>query len=70
MAGWLEALGSFAGSGMQALDRYQMMREMDDRKQWERAMKERSMAIGGRLEIAGWPGKGTTVTLRFPCGGA
>jgi two-component system sensor histidine kinase UhpB len=33
-------------------------------------MKERSMAIGGRLEIAGWPGKGTTVTLRFPCGGA
>jgi two-component system sensor histidine kinase UhpB len=33
-------------------------------------MKERSMAIGGRLEIAGWPGKGTTVTLRFPCGEA
>jgi two-component system, NarL family, sensor histidine kinase UhpB len=30
-------------------------------------MKERSMAIGGRLEIAGWPGKGTTVTLRLPC---
>jgi PAS domain S-box-containing protein len=33
-------------------------------------VNERSMAIGGRLEIAGWPGKGTTVTLRFPCGGA
>ena len=30
-------------------------------------MKERSMAIGGRLEIAGWPGKGTTVTLRLQC---
>jgi two-component system, NarL family, sensor histidine kinase UhpB len=30
-------------------------------------MQERSMAIGGRLEIAGWPGKGTTVTLRLPC---
>jgi len=30
-------------------------------------MKERSMAIGGCLEIAGWPGKGTTVTLRLPC---
>ena len=30
-------------------------------------MKERSMAIGGRLEIAGWPGKGTTVTLRLRC---
>jgi two-component system, NarL family, sensor histidine kinase UhpB len=28
-------------------------------------MKERSMAIGGRLEISGWPGKGTTVTLRL-----
>lgn len=28
-------------------------------------MKERSMAIGGRLEIAGWLGKGTTVTLRL-----
>jgi two-component system, NarL family, sensor histidine kinase UhpB len=28
-------------------------------------MKERSMAIGGWLEIAGWPGKGTTVTLRL-----
>jgi signal transduction histidine kinase len=31
-------------------------------------MKERSMAIGGCLEISGWPGKGTTVTLRLPCG--
>jgi two-component system sensor histidine kinase UhpB len=30
-------------------------------------MKERSMAISGRLEIAGWPGKGTTVTLRLRC---
>ena len=30
-------------------------------------MKERSMSIGGRLEIAGWPGKGTTVTLRLQC---
>ena len=30
-------------------------------------MKERSMAIGGWLEIAGWPGKGTTVTLRLRC---
>jgi signal transduction histidine kinase len=30
-------------------------------------MKERSMAIGGRLDIAGWPGKGTTVTLRLRC---
>ena len=30
-------------------------------------MKERSMAIGGSLEIAGWPGKGTTVTLRLQC---
>jgi two-component system, NarL family, sensor histidine kinase UhpB len=30
-------------------------------------MKERSMAIGGKLEIAGWPGKGTTVTLRLRC---
>ena len=28
-------------------------------------MKERSMAIGGWLDIAGWPGKGTTVTLRL-----
>jgi two-component system, NarL family, sensor histidine kinase UhpB len=30
-------------------------------------MKERSMAIGGWLEIAGWRGKGTTVTLRLRC---
>ena len=30
-------------------------------------MKERSMAIGGSLEIAGWSGKGTTVTLRLQC---
>jgi signal transduction histidine kinase len=30
-------------------------------------MKERSMAIGGTLDIAGWPGKGTTVTLRLRC---
>jgi len=30
-------------------------------------MKERSMAIGGQLEIAGWAGKGTTVTLRLRC---
>ena len=30
-------------------------------------MKERSMAIGGSLAIAGWPGKGTTVTLRLRC---
>jgi two-component system sensor histidine kinase UhpB len=30
-------------------------------------MKERSMAIGGLLDIAGWPGKGTTVTLRLRC---
>ncbi|HTL60040.1 MAG TPA: response regulator [Nitrospira sp.] len=30
-------------------------------------MKERSMAIGGWLSIAGWPGKGTTVTLRLRC---
>ena len=30
-------------------------------------MKERSMAIGGQLDIAGWPGKGTTVTLRLRC---
>jgi len=30
-------------------------------------MQERSMAIGARLEIAGWPGKGTTVTLRLTC---
>jgi two-component system sensor histidine kinase UhpB len=30
-------------------------------------MKERSMAIGGRLEISGWPGEGTTVTLRLRC---
>ena len=30
-------------------------------------MKERSMAIGGCLEIAGWPQKGTTVTLRLRC---
>ena len=30
-------------------------------------MRERSMAIGGRLEIAGWHGKGTTVTLRLRC---
>jgi two-component system sensor histidine kinase UhpB len=30
-------------------------------------MKERSMAIGGKLEIAGWSGKGTTVTLRLRC---
>jgi len=30
-------------------------------------MKERSMAIGGSLDIAGWPGKGTTVTLRLRC---
>ena len=30
-------------------------------------MKERSMAIGGRLDITGWPGKGTTVTLRLRC---
>jgi two-component system, NarL family, sensor histidine kinase UhpB len=30
-------------------------------------MKERSMAMGGWLEIAGWPGKGTTVTLRLQC---
>jgi signal transduction histidine kinase len=30
-------------------------------------MKERSMAIGALLDIAGWPGKGTTVTLRLRC---
>jgi signal transduction histidine kinase len=30
-------------------------------------MKERSMAIGGALDIAGWAGKGTTVTLRLRC---
>ena len=30
-------------------------------------MKERSMAMGGWLEIAGWAGKGTTVTLRLRC---
>jgi two-component system, NarL family, sensor histidine kinase UhpB len=30
-------------------------------------MRERSMAIGGSLEIAGWSGKGTTVTLRLRC---
>ncbi|HKY72056.1 MAG TPA: PAS domain-containing protein [Nitrospira sp.] len=30
-------------------------------------MKERSMAIGGSLEIAGWAGQGTTVTLRLRC---
>jgi two-component system sensor histidine kinase UhpB len=30
-------------------------------------MKERSMAIGGCLDITGWTGKGTTVTLRLPC---
>jgi two-component system sensor histidine kinase UhpB len=30
-------------------------------------MKERSMAIGGSLEISGWLGKGTTVTLRLRC---
>lgn len=30
-------------------------------------MQERSMAVGARLEIAGWPEKGTTVTLRLPC---
>jgi len=30
-------------------------------------MKERSMAMGGSLDILGWPGKGTTVTLRLGC---
>jgi signal transduction histidine kinase len=30
-------------------------------------MQERSMAVGARLEIAGWQEKGTTVTLRLPC---
>ena len=30
-------------------------------------MRERSMAIGGSLDIAGWPEKGTTVTLRVRC---
>jgi two-component system sensor histidine kinase UhpB len=30
-------------------------------------MKERSMAIGGCLDITGWPEKGTTVTLRLRC---
>ena len=30
-------------------------------------MRERSMAIGGRLDITGWPGQGTTVTLRIRC---
>jgi signal transduction histidine kinase len=30
-------------------------------------MRERSMGIGGSLDIAGWPGKGTTVTLRLRC---
>src|SRR5262249_6134013 len=30
-------------------------------------MKERSMAMGGSLDIGGWPGKGTTVTLRLRC---
>ena len=25
------------------------------------------MALGGTLDIAGWPGKGTTVTLRLRC---
>jgi len=30
-------------------------------------MRERSMAIGGSLDIAGWAGKGTTVTLQLRC---
>ena len=30
-------------------------------------MRERASNLGGQLEIAGWPGKGTTVTLRLPC---
>jgi PAS domain S-box-containing protein len=30
-------------------------------------MRERARGLGGRLEIAGRPEKGTTVTLRLPC---
>jgi signal transduction histidine kinase len=29
-------------------------------------MRERARSLGGRLEIAAWPGKGTTVTLQLP----
>jgi PAS domain S-box-containing protein len=30
-------------------------------------MRERARSLGGQVEIAGSPGKGTTVTLRLPC---
>ena len=30
------------------------------------AMRERSAALGGKLEVSSEPGKGTTVRLRFP----
>ena len=29
-------------------------------------MRERASSLGGQVEIAGWPGKGTTVTVRLP----
>lgn len=30
-------------------------------------MRERARSLGGQLEIAGYPGRGTTVRLRMPC---
>jgi PAS domain S-box-containing protein len=32
-------------------------------------MRERAQLIGGRIEIAGIPAEGTTITLRVPCSG-
>jgi signal transduction histidine kinase len=33
-------------------------------------MRERASSLGGQFEIAGWPGKGTTVTVRLPLAGS
>jgi signal transduction histidine kinase len=33
-------------------------------------MRERSLAVGGSVEIETTEGEGTTITLRIPAGGA